>query len=248
MTERSRSRDRGNKPIKAVILAGGLGTRLRPFTLLLPKPMLAVGHKPILEHIIDWLRANDIKSIVIATGYLGRTIEAYFGDGKGFGVKIEYARSDRPLGHAGQLKSAQSLLSGTFVCLYGDAILEFDLKRVIAFHMKKDALITMTLMKHETQMKYGVIETGKDGRISRWKEKPVVVGDINVGCYVVEKRFLDYIPAGKVYGMKEAFERAMKDKRPVYALKVKGTFTDIGDRRAYKEADEAYTERYGKVP
>ncbi|MDA4118560.1 MAG: nucleotidyltransferase family protein [Thaumarchaeota archaeon] len=250
MTERIRSRNKDDKskPIKAVVLAGGLGTRLRPFTLLLPKPMLAVGNKPIMEHIIDWLKANGINDVVIATGYLGRTIEAYFGDGKDFGVNIEYARSDRPLGHAGQLKSAEGLLTETFVCLYGDAILEFDLKEVIKFHQKKDPLITMTLMRHETQTKYGVIETDSDGRLSEWKEKPVLAGDINVGCYVVQKKFLDYIPPGKVYGMKEAFESAIQDKKLVCALKVKGTFTDIGDKRAYKEADQAYIERYGKIP
>src|SRR5208282_5760628 len=179
--------------MKAVILCGGLGTRLRPYTLFLPKPMLPVGPKPILEHIVDWLKANDIKDIVIATGYLGRMIEQYFGDGGDFGVRIEYARSDRPLGHAGQLKSAQGLLPETFVCLYGDAILEFDLKKLLEFHGKKSAFITIALMRHETKMKYGVISTHAEGRISKWKEKPVITSDINVGCYVMEKKFLNYI-------------------------------------------------------
>jgi len=231
-----------------VILAGGLGTRLRPYTLFLPKPMLPVGPKPILEHIVDWLKANGITDIVIATGYLGSLIEQYFGDGKGFGVKIEYARSARPMGHAGQLKSAEALLPETFVCLYGDAILDFDLRKLIEFHQKKGAFVTMALMKYETQSKYGIIETDSRGRVSRWREKPVTTTDINVGCYVIEKKFLDYIPRGEVYGMKEAFESAMKDGRGVYALKVKGTFTDIGDVTAHKEADEAYIERYGKIP
>jgi mannose-1-phosphate guanylyltransferase len=210
--------------------------------------MLAVGPKPILEHIVDWLKENDIKDIVIATGYLGRVIEQYFGDGKDFGVRIEYARSDRPLGHAGQLKSAQSMLPETFVCLYGDAILEFDLKKLLAFHKKKSSFLTMALMEYETRMKYGVIETNSEGRISKWKEKPAITNDINIGCYVLEKKFLDYIPRGQVYGMKEAFKSAMKDDRGVYALKVKGTFTDIGDIAAHKEADKAYIERYGKIP
>ena len=234
--------------MKAVVLSGGLGTRLRPYTLFLPKPMLPVGPKPILEHIIDWLRSYGVIDVVIATGYLGRTIETYFGNGKAFGVNVEYARSDRPMGHAGQLKSAQPLLPGTFVCLYGDAILDFDLTKLIEFHRKKGALITMALMKHETTMKYGVIETDSDGRITLWKEKPVYQNDINVGCYAVEKRFLDYIPRGEVYGMKEALEGAMKAKKAVYALKVKGTFTDIGDIKAHKEADRAYIERYGRIP
>lgn len=234
--------------MKAVILAGGLGTRLRPYTLFLPKPMLAVGPKPILEHIVDWLRSSGIRDVVIATGYLGRVIEQYFGDGGDFGVRIEYARSDRPLGHAGQLKSAERLLPQTFVCLYGDAILEFDLKKLIDFHEKKRSFVTMALMRYETQMKYGVISTHPEGRILRWKEKPVIANDINVGCYVVEKKFLDYIPGGQVYGMKEAFKSAMKDDRPVFALRVKGEFTDIGDIEAHKAADRAYIERYGKIP
>lgn len=210
--------------------------------------MLPVGPKPILEHIVDWLKANGITDIVIATGYLGSLIEQYFGDGKGFGVKIEYARSNRPMGHAGQLKSSQGLLPETFVCLYGDAILDFDLRKLIEFHQRKGAFVTMALMKYETRSKYGVIETDSRGRVSQWKEKPVSTSHINVGCYIVEKKFLDYIPRGEVYGMKEAFEGAMKDKKGVYALKVKGTFTDIGDVTAHKEADDAYIERYGKIP
>jgi len=210
--------------------------------------MLPVGPKPILEHIVDWLRANGIVDVVIATGYLGRTIETYFAKGTGFGVNIEYARSDRPMGHAGQLKSAQALLPETFVCLYGDAILDFDLRKLLEFHRKKAAFVTMALMKHETRMKYGVIETDPEGRITLWKEKSAYQDDINVGCYAMEKKFLDYIPRGEVYGMKEALEGAMKDKKAIYALKVKGTFTDIGDIPAHKEADKAYIERYGKIP
>ena len=210
--------------------------------------MLSVGPKPILEHIVDWLRANGIVDIVIATGYLGRMIETYFGNGGGFGVNIEYARSDRPMGHAGQLKSAQALLPETFVCLYGDAILDFDLRELLEFHRRKAAFVTMALMKHETRMKYGVIETDREGLITLWKEKPAFQKDINVGCYAVEKKFLEYIPKGEVYGMKEALESAMKDKRAVYAHKVEGTFIDIGDIRAHKEADKAFIERYGRIP
>jgi mannose-1-phosphate guanylyltransferase len=201
-----------------------------------------------LEHILDWLKANDVKDVVIATGYLGRMIEQYFGDGKDFGMRIEYARSDRPLGHAGQLKSAEGLLPERFVCLYGDAILDFNLKKLLEFHEKKSSFVTMALMQYETKMKYGVISTYSEGRISRWKEKPVIRNDINVGCYVMEKKFLGYIPRGVVYGMKEAFKSAMKDDKPVYALRVKGEFTDIGDIAAHKEADRSYIQRYGKIP
>jgi len=210
--------------------------------------MLPVGPKPILEHILDWLKANGVEEVVIATGYLGRIIEQYFEDGSSFGLKVEYARSDSPLGHAGQLKSAESLLTDTFICLYGDAILDFDLRRLVSFHAEKRSFLTMALMEYETKMKYGVIDTAPDGKITNWREKPVVTSTINVGCYVVDKRFLSYIPKGKIYGFKEAFMDASKDGRALYGLKLKGTFTDIGDLSSHKEADRLYIERYGKIP
>jgi mannose-1-phosphate guanylyltransferase len=210
--------------------------------------MLPVGHMPILERILAWLKANDIEEVVIATGYLGHMIEDYFKDGRDFGLSVEYASSRKPLGIAGQLRSAEGKLGSRFVCLYGDAILDFDLKKLIAFHEKKEALLTMALMSHSVQEKYGVIELEGDGRIARWKEKPVIETDINVGCYVMEKRYLNYIPSDSVYGMKEAFEDAMAKREPLYGLKVKGTFRDIGDKQAYREADEHYSKEDGKVP
>lgn len=234
--------------IKAVILAGGLGTRLRPYTLFIPKPMLPVGHRPILEHIVDWLKQSGFGSIVISTGYLGRIIEDHFGDGSQFGVSVEYARSNRPLGIAGQLLNAGDLLGPTFVCLYGDAILEFDLGRLIKFHQKKGALLTMALMTQRTQGKYGIIDLASDGAIKAWREKPVIESTINVGCYAMDKSFLRYIPKGSTYGMKEAFDEAMERREPLFGLKVEGTFRDIGDRAAYREADEYYSKLYGKVP
>ena len=106
----------------------------------------------------------------------------------------------------------------------------------------------MALMAQKTQGKYGVIELSRGGEVSGWKEKPVIEHDINVGCYVMEKSYLRYIPAGSTYGMKEAFDEAMKRHERIFGLKVKGTFRDIGDRAAYREADEYYSKLYGKVP
>ena len=108
--------------MKAVILAGGLGTRLQPYTNSLPKPMLPLGEKPILEHLIKWIKKNDVKEIVLCVSYLRKKIEDYFGDGKRFGVKIEYAISKKPLATAGQLKTAEKFIDDTFVCLYGASI------------------------------------------------------------------------------------------------------------------------------
>ena len=210
--------------------------------------MLPVGHRPILEHIVEWLKGSGITDIVISTGYLGRAIEDYFSDGTDFGVKVKYARARNPLGIAGQLRNAESKLGERFVCLYGDAILDFDLRKLLEFHAQKRAMLTMALMSEKIQSKYGVIELKEDGAIRRWKEKPVIENDINIGCYVMQKAYLGYIPAGSTYGMKEAFEATLKNHEPLFGLKVEGTFRDIGDRAAYREADDYYSNLYGKVP
>jgi mannose-1-phosphate guanylyltransferase len=209
--------------------------------------MLPVGPKPIIEHIIGWLAANSIKNIVISIGYLGRMIEQSLGDGARMGVSIEYARSDGPLGIAGQLKSAEPKLSGRFLCLYGDGILSFNLRSLLAFHEAKQALATLALMAYRTNLKYGLIDTDSEGKVERWREKPSISGYINVGCYVMEKPFLKYIPQSVAFGMKEAFDAAFKHKERVYALKVKGEFHDIGDRKAYMEANEVFLKRMGKL-
>jgi mannose-1-phosphate guanylyltransferase len=230
-----------------VILAGGLGTRLRPYTFLVPKPMLPVGPKPILEHIIEWLKENGITDVVISTGYLGKMIQEYFGAGKDWGVKIVYATSPRPLGTAGQLKAAEGKITGRFVCVYGDALLEMDLRKVIEFHVSHRALATMALMQYSTALKYGFMETDKEGRLTEWREKPTISGYINVGCFVMEKAFLRYIPSAEMYGMDVAFREAMSKGAKVYGARVEGHFTDIGDRRSYVEANDAFVKKMGKV-
>jgi mannose-1-phosphate guanylyltransferase len=209
--------------------------------------MLPVGPKPILEHILEWLKVNNITDVVISTGYLGKIIQEYFGSGKDWGMNIDYVASQRPLGTAGQLKAAESRIHSRFVCVYGDALLEMDLRSVIEFHAKHRALATMTLMKYSAEMKYGFMETDKDGRLTGWREKPTISGYINVGCVVMEKAFLRYIPAGQMYGMKETFEEAMKKGARLYGFRVEGKFIDIGDRRSYIEANDAFVKKMGKV-
>src|ERR687884_1645303 len=162
--------------MKAVILAGGLGTRLQPYTFFIPKPMLPLGNKPLLEHIIEWLKTSSserIDNVVLCVSYLHRTIEDYFEDGSRFGIKIEYARSERPLATAGQLKSAQNLIQDTFVCLYGDSVYEFDLSNMIDEHRKSKAFVSMALLPYKTKLKYGFIDVnGREGnnRITSWTE------------------------------------------------------------------------------
>jgi mannose-1-phosphate guanylyltransferase len=209
--------------------------------------MLPVGPKPILEHILEWLKGNEVTDVVVSTGYLGKMVSEYFGDGSEFGVYLTYATSPHPLGTAGQLKAAERKINGRFVCLYGDALLDFDLRKTVEFHERKKASATMVLMKYSTELKYGFMDTDKEGRLTRWKEKPKISGWINVGCYVMEKSFLRHIPPGTMYGMRETFEEARAKKERLYAMKVKGEFIDIGDRRSYRDANDQFMKKMGKV-
>ena len=147
--------------MKAVILAGGLGTRLQPYTTFLPKAMLPLGDKPLLEHLITWVKKNKITSIVICVSYLRRTIEDYFEDGSKFGVKIQYAVAHRPLATAGQLKTAEEHLHDTFVCIYGDSVFDFDLKGMIEYHKNKKPAVTMAVDRKSTRLNSSHIQKSR---------------------------------------------------------------------------------------
>jgi mannose-1-phosphate guanylyltransferase len=236
--------------MKAVILAGGLGTRLQPYTFFIPKPMLPIGNKPLLEHILEWLKRNNgIDQIVICVSYLHRIIEDYFEDGGRFGMKIEYARSERPLATAGQLKSAEKMLHETFVCLYGDSIYEFNLEAMINEHKESKALVSMALLPYKTNLKYGFIEVhGKEDRITTWREKPEVRGLINIGCYVIEPAFLDIIPPLSAFGMDDAVKKALEQRSIIKGFRIGSSgFVDIGDKKSYLEVYKRYVRKLGKI-
>ncbi len=233
--------------MKAVILAGGLGTRLQPYTTFLPKPMLPLGEKPILEHLIDWTRKNGVKSIVLCVSYLRKTIEDYFEEGKKFGVNIEYATSNKPLATAGQLKTAEDLIDDTFVCIYGDSIFDFSLRNMIKQHIKKKAFVTISLNQYKTNLPYGVIETSKNGKVLRWNEKPEIKANVNMGCYVMEPEVLDFIPKNKPYGMDDVIKKAINRKKFVSSFITKNGFIDIGNKSSYKKAYQDYIQKLGKI-
>ena len=229
--------------MKAVILAGGLGTRLRPYTKSLPKPMLPLGGKPILEYEIEWARKNGIKNIVLCVSYLKNKIQDYFGDGEKFGVKIEYAISKKPLATAGQLKTAEKFIDETFVCLYGDSIYNFSLRNMIKHHKKSKANVTMSLFDYRFNLKYGVIDTKKSGQVTAWNEKPEFSAKINIGCYVMEPEVLKLIPKNKEYGMDDVIRKVLSRKNKVSSVISKNGFIDIGDKETYEKTNEEYSKK-----
>ncbi len=232
--------------MKAVILAGGLGTRLLPLTKKTPKPMLLLGKKPILEHLIDWNKKNGVKSIVLCVSHLRNTIEDYFEDGKRFGVNIEYAISNKPLATAGQLKTAEEFIDDTFVCMYGDSIFNFNLRNMIKQHKTKKAFVTMGLNEYKTNLEYGVIDTSKTGKVLSWEEKPEIKANVNMGCYIMEPNVFSLIPKNKPYGMDDVIKRAMSKKKLVTGFITKNGFIDIGNKESYKEATQNYIAKFGK--
>lgn len=235
--------------MKAVILAGGLGTRLQPYTFFIPKPMLPLGNKPLLEYIIEWLKnAGGIGKIVLCVSYLHRTIEDYFEDGSRFGVEIEYARSERPLATAGQLKTAEKLLDEPFVCVYGDSIYEFNLRRMMKEHNESRAFVSMALMPYSTKLKYGFIDINGHDKITAWREKPEISGMINIGCYIMDSEFLKIIPKSGSFGMDDAVRKVLEQKKIVKGFKIDNSgFMDIGDKKSYLDAYKQYVSRLGKI-
>jgi mannose-1-phosphate guanylyltransferase len=211
--------------------------------------MLPLGNKPLLEHIIEWLKndENNIDHIIICVSYLHRTIEDYFEDGSRLGIKIEYARSDRPLATAGQLMTAKKFIDDTFVCVYGDSIYEFSLREMIKEHERLDAFISMALLSYKTRLKYGFIDINGNNRVTAWNEKPEIKGLINIGCYVMEPEFIDMIPSSNAYGMDDAVRKALDVKKLVNGFKIESGFIDIGDKKSYLQTYKKYVERLGKI-
>jgi mannose-1-phosphate guanylyltransferase len=235
--------------MKAVILAAGLGTRLQPYTFFIPKPMLPLGNKPLLEYLVEWVKQlKNIDEVIICVSYLHRTIEDYFEDGGRFGIKISYARSERPLATAGQLKTAEKMLNGRFLCLYGDSVYDFDLGKMVHEHEKSQAFLSMALMKYKTRLKYGFIDADEEANIvTAWREKPEVEGLINIGCYIMEKELLGMIPASSTIGMDKIVKDVISQKKIVKAFTIDSGFLDIGDKRSYLDAYKKYVKKLGSI-
>jgi len=189
--------------MKAVVMAGGEGSRLRPLTLGRPKPMVPIATKPVMQHNLDLLKRHGITEVVVTVQYLASMIQDYFGDGSQLGMKIVYSVEETPLGTAGSVKLAQKQLTDTFIVISADALTDFDLTQIINFHKDRKALATLTLYRVPNPLEYGVIIAREDGRIVQFLEKPswgeVFSDTVNTGIYVLEPEILDYFEPNKVF-------------------------------------------------
>ncbi|MBA2752645.1 MAG: nucleotidyltransferase family protein, partial [Actinobacteria bacterium] len=188
--------------MKAVIMAGGAGTRLRPITSNTPKPMLPVANRPMMEHILRLLKKHGFEDIVVTLAVNPQVITNYFGDGSEFGVRIAYATEETPMGTAGSVLNARDELDERFLVISGDVLTSTDLSKVVAFHEEKEALVTIGLKAMDNPLEFGIVITRDDGSIERFLEKPswgeVFSDAVNTGVYVLEPEIFDFIGEGEV--------------------------------------------------
>ncbi|WP_274649380.1 sugar phosphate nucleotidyltransferase [Paenibacillus humicola] len=225
--------------MKAVIMAGGKGTRLRPLTCDLPKPMVPLLNKPCMAYIIELLRKHGIKEIAVTTQYLPEAIAGYFGDGADYGVRLVYFDETEPLGTAGSVRNAASFLDERFIVISGDALTDIDLTEARRFHEEREAAATMVLSRASMPVEFGVVLTEPDGKITRFLEKPdwseVFSDTVNTGIYILEPELLELIPEGAAYDFsKELFPRLLTAGAPLYGYVTDRYWSDIGSIEQYK--------------
>jgi len=224
--------------MQAVILAGGQGTRLRPLTSNLPKPMIPLVNKPFLERMLAYLKAHGITEVILASGYLPTAIEDYFGDGRGVGMRITYSVEEQPLGTAGAVKNLERLIKGTFLVFNGDVVTDMDLSTMQRLHRERRAKASLFLVRVEDPTRFGVVETTSDGRVTRFTEKPkkeeVRANTINGGCYVLEPETLSYVPPGEYHMFEKGlFPKLLEVGAPIYSYAPPCYWNDVGTPASY---------------
>jgi mannose-1-phosphate guanylyltransferase/phosphomannomutase len=228
--------------MKAVVMAGGEGTRLRPLTSNQPKPMVSIVGKPCMEHILELLRTHGMHEVIVTVAFLPQAIRGYFGDGETLGMEIGYSVEESPLGTAGSVRLAAKQLDETFLVISGDALCDVDLSALVAFHRERGAAVTIGLKSVDNPLEFGIVVTDEEGRIERFLEKPswgqVFSDTINTGIYVVEPEVLKHVPTDRPYDFsKELFPYLLEMGRPLYGYVMEGYWQDIGNLDQFRQAN-----------
>src|SRR6478609_345377 len=227
--------------MKAVILAGGEGTRLRPLTSNQPKPMMPIANVPMMEHIVKLLAEHGFDDIVVTVAFMANHIRNYFGDGSEFGVRMRYATEEAPLGTAGSVRNAKDELDETFLVISGDVLTDIDLGKVLDFHAQSGAMATIGLVHVENPLEFGIVITREDGSIERFLEKPtwgqVFSDTINTGIFVLEPEIFDFIPGGRPVDFSgEVFPALLEAGKPLFGAVADGYWEDVGTLESYVSA------------
>jgi mannose-1-phosphate guanylyltransferase/phosphomannomutase len=228
--------------MKAVVMAGGEGTRLRPLTSNQPKPMVPIVGKPCMEHIVELLAEHGFDDVVVTLAFMPQAIRGYFGAGETHGVSIRYSVEESPAGTAGSVRLAEDALDEPFLVISGDALSDIDLAALVRFHQEKEALVTIGLKSVDNPLEFGIVVTDSDGRIERFLEKPswgqVFTDTINTGIYVLEPEVLRHIPRDRPFDFsKELFPLLLEMGRPLYGFVTDGYWQDIGNLDQFRQAN-----------
>jgi len=226
--------------MKAMILAAGVGSRLDPLTRNVPKPMVPIVNRPVMEHIVELLKRHGFNEIMVNLYYLGEQIETHFGDGSRWGVRIHYSKEDRLWGDAGSVKRCEHFFDDTFVVIGGDDITDLDLTRLLRYHEEKRAIATIALSLVDDPSEYGIALLNERGRITRFLEKPrgevIFSNAANTGVYVFEPEIFDLIPRGVTYGFgANLLPLLLEQRRPFYGFLTSSYWKDVGNLRTYQQ-------------
>ena len=236
--------------MKAFILGAGLGTRLRSLGMDLPKVMVPIGGRPLLQHHFELLRDQGISEFIVNLHYMPEKVRDYFGDGGALGVKITYSHEPELLGTAGGVKKMEAeMRDGPFLVFYGDNLVRFELAEMLNFHRERGALATIGLFASPEPWTGGVVETTADGRVLRFVEKPpreqVTSHLINAGIYILDPAALASIPAGEVFDFgKDLFPKLLAESRPLYALKPRAYIQDVGTPERLAKAQRDFEQGF----
>lgn len=221
---------------KAVVLCGGKGTRLRPYTYTIPKPMLPLGKKPILEYVLSTLKNAGITDVTLAVGYLHEHIKNYFGDGKKLGMKLSYSVEKNEAGTAGAIVPLKGQFTETFVVMMGDHLSNIDIAKLVEFHRKQGGIATVALNRKGIPLEYGVADL-EGSRIVRFREKPIVENLVNSGVYVFEPKIFSYIKEGDDFA-NDVFPLLLEKKEKVAGFILSDYWLDIGRTTDYEQINQ----------
>lgn len=225
--------------IRVIVLAGGKGTRLRPYTTVFPKPLVPISDMPILEVVLRQLKSYGFRKITISVNHLAELIEAFFGDGKKLGLKITYCMEDHPLGTAGSISLVEDL-SDTFLVMNGDLLTTLDYAEMVRSHMNSDAAATIAVFRREVKIDFGVLELGERGELLAYKEKPRFDYLVSMGVNIFDKSVLSFIPKGKHLDIPTLMLNLKDAGKSVLTYRSDCEWLDIGRPDDYENAVELF--------
>jgi NDP-sugar pyrophosphorylase family protein len=226
--------------MKAVVLAGGKGTRLLPYTTILPKPLMPIGDMPILEVLLRQMKRGGVNHVVLTVGHLASLLRSYFGDGAQWGLDITYSQEQKPLGTAGPIALVQGL-DKTFLVTNGDVLTTLSLRKLVAFHKQKGGIATIAAHRRQVKIDLGVIQWDGDDRVSGYIEKPTTDYTVSMGVYVFEPRVLEYIPVDEYLDFPDLILKLIASGEKVSGYTFDGYWMDLGRPDDYIQANEDFS-------